>query len=166
MTKIFIAIVVSSMLASGCTTTAFMPIANCKPLSAYNTVILMPFSTDRVVVLEKRVRMIASPDTLSVISDTISEKLKDRLDNSGKFDKVIINGNCVDHAIKIEAKVTALTHHKGRYHIFAEGKISDCKTGVPLYKFELDERDSNLLVIPNQIANEVFNGIQKRMVCT
>lgn len=166
MKKLCLFIAVSGLLVTGCASNStFSPVANCKPLAAYNSVAITPFSTDRVIVTEVRLQTIASTGTLNGISDSVSATLKSRLDKTRKFDKVVTNGSCTDRAVKIAGKLTAFTHRKGRYYLHATGELSDCKTGESLYKFELTESDSDLLMIPKQIADEVFYGIQGRMSC-
>ncbi|MEK7304315.1 MAG: hypothetical protein AAB174_04625 [Pseudomonadota bacterium] len=163
MKKSFLILFISGMFVSGCASEPKIPRTDCRTFSEYSTIVLKPFNAGRAIVENADVGNGTS--TLNGISDSIGEKLKSRLDDYKKFDKIQIAGSCADHTLIIEGNITGLSHRKGKFHVFVNGNVSDCKTGESLYKFELEETDSKLMSIPNQIAGKISKRTMDRLFC-
>jgi len=162
--KTFLILLISGMFASGCASKPKIPRTDCRTFSEYSAIVIKPFNAGRAIV-SNAIDVGDGTSTQYGISDSISEKLKGRLDDNKKFDKVQISGSCTDHTLIIEGNITGLSYHKGKFHVFVNGNVSDCKTGESLYKFELEETDSKLMSIPNQIAREISNRTMDRLFC-
>jgi len=148
-------------LSYGCTNTYLKPTSTCQPLSAFNTLVISPFTGDKAFVEEEQYR--SFPHDIVI---AITEQLKDQMEDSHMFNKVIQSSDCSDRAIKIDGKIYSLIHHRRSFHIGIRGQLINCQTGESLYKFDNDdEQDSEIIKLPGQIAGKLINGIKAKLIC-
>jgi len=132
----------------------------CQPLSAFDTIVISPVDSSKVFIEEDQYRGLA-PN----IAVATTEQLKDQIEDSQMFSRVIQSLDCADGAIKVESKMFSLSHHRG-FHVGIRGQIVNCRTGERLYKFEYDdESDSEAIKIPRQIAEKLTRGIRAKLIC-
>jgi hypothetical protein len=146
----------------GCmsTNTYLQPTSACKPLSAFDTLVISPFNGDAAFVEEDRYRGI--PHDIAVAT---TDELKDLAEDGHLFRKVIQSSDCPKHAVKIDGKIYSLIHHRG-FHAGVRGQIINCQTGETLYKFNNDdEQDSDSYKLPRQIAEKLTDGIKAKLTC-
>jgi hypothetical protein len=122
--------------------------------------VISPFNGDAALVEEGQYRGL--PHDIAVAT---TERLKDQIENSHIFSKVIQSSDCADRAIKIDGKIYSLIHHRRAFHVGVRGHIINCQNGETLYKYDADEQDSKSITLPGQIAEELTNGIKARLIC-
>jgi len=148
------------LLNNGCINTYLRPTTTCKPLSTFDTLVISPFNGDAAFVEEDRYKGI--PHDIAVAT---TEELKDQVENSHMFRKVIQSSECVKHAVKIDGKIYSLIHHRG-FHAGIRGQLINCETGESLYKFNNDdEQDSESYKLPSQIAEKLTEGMRAKLKC-
>jgi hypothetical protein len=158
--NLLICSMVMLFLSIGCTNTYLKPTSTCQPLSAFDTLVISPFNGDAAFVEEGQYRGL--PHDIAVAT---TERLKDQIENSHMFRKVIQSSDCADRAIKIDGKIYSLINHRG-FHAGVRGQIINCQTGESLYKFDNDdESDSESFKLPIQIAEKLTDGIKAKLIC-
>jgi hypothetical protein len=160
--NVLISIIIALFFSIGCVSynTYLKPTSTCQPLSAFNTLVISPFNGDAAFVEEDQYRAI--PHDIAVAT---TDELKELVENSHLFSKVILSSDCPKHAIKIEGKIYRLIHHRG-FHAGVRGQIVNCQTGESLYKFDNDdEQDEDSYKLPGQIAEKLTDGIKAKLTC-
>jgi hypothetical protein len=151
------------LFCAGCasTNTYLKPVSSCQPLSAFDTILLSPISSDSAFVEERKYGHLPPQ-----IASAATDNLKDKLEEGRAFRRVILSSNCATRAIKLEGKIYQLIHNKGKFRIGIRGQIVNCDTGEALYKFHKeDESDSEIRKLPKQIAGHLADGITAKLVC-
>ena len=148
-------------LGIGCTNMYLRPTSTCQPLSAFDTLVIAPFNGDSAFVEEGQYRGL--PHDIAVAT---TDRLKDQIEISHIFSKVIQSSDCADRAIKIDGKIYSLIHNRRSFHVGIRGQIINCQTGESLYKFDNDdESDSESFKLPSQIAEKLTDGIKAKLIC-
>ncbi len=159
--NILICIITTIFLCGGCTDKYLKPTSICKPLSAYDTIVIAPFDGDSSFVEELQYGHLPKE-----IARATTERLKDTIEDNHIFRSVIQSSDCVDHAIKIDGKIYSLTHYRRSFHVGIRGQITDCQNGERLYIFDNDdEQDSEIVKLPGQIAGKLVAGIKAKLIC-
>lgn len=137
------------------------PAAGCQPLSAFDTIVIAPFSGEGALVEEEKYEHLPRE-----VARTTSEQLKVYLEEDHLFKKVIQSSNCADHAIKIDGKIYSLIHSRRTFHLGVRGQVINCQNGETLYRYDNDdEQDSDIIILPRQIAAKLTEGIKGKMKC-
>jgi len=156
-----ICITASLLLCVGCASMDLKPTSSCQPLSAFTTIVISPFNADNALVEEDKYK-----DLPRKIAAASTDRLKDQLEDNHVFGKVLVSTECADHAIKIDGKIYSLIHHKRSYHVDIGGQVINCQTGEVMYKYRnSDEQDSESIILPDQIAGKLMNGIKDKLIC-
>jgi len=157
-------IIVMLFLSSGCNNSLnhsyLKPTTVCKPLSAFDILVISPLTGDSVFVEETQYKGIPKD-----LANATNERLKEYFEENRMFAKTIISTDCADKAIKIDCKLNNLSHRSGRFHTVISGKIINCQTGETLYRFENDEADSQSFRLPDEILKNLSRGIRAKMDC-
>lgn len=162
--NITICIVTVFLLFVGCTNInkTLRPTSVCQPLSAFDTIIIAPINGDSALVEEEQYRHLPRDIALAT-----TNSLKDQIEDAHIFKKVKQSSDCADHAIKIDAKIYSLIHHRRSFHVGIRGQILNCLTGESIYKFDSDdEQDSEIIKLPGQIADKLVDGIKTKLTCS
>jgi hypothetical protein len=146
-------------LLLGCAKYYLTPVSACRPLSAYDTLIIAPFDGDSAFVEEEKYTHLPRS-----IANATPDHLKEKVEDTHLFRNVAISPNCADHAVKLDGKIYSLSHHRG-FYAGIRGKIIDCKTGESLYKYDKEEQDDDSINLPPQIASKLASGIRAKMAC-
>jgi hypothetical protein len=120
--------------------------------------VITPVKVDKTYVEEEKYRGLPP-----AIAASTAFQLKELVEESKMFSKVILSSECVDRAIIIDVMIYSLIHKKGNFNVKAIGKISNCKTGIILDKFENNNRDSESVRLPRKIAEEIADGINSTL---
>jgi len=148
-------------LSIGCHNTFYLrPTSTCQPLSAFDTLVISPFNGDAAFVEEEQYRLL--PHQIAVAT---TEQLKDQIEDSHMFSKVIQSSDCVDRAIRIDGKIYILSHKRRSFNVFSRGQIINCQTGESLYKFDKENNNSESSKLPHEIAEDLTGGIKERLTC-
>lgn len=158
--SILICIFTLLVFGNGCAGRYLSPISTCKPLSAFNTIVIAPFEGDSAFVEESKYKQLPHD-----IARAVTERLKEQLEFNYIFPKVIQSSVCVDQAIKIEGKIYRVDHQKRTFHAGVRGRIINCQNNIPLYLFDHDEEEFESSKLPGQIADKLYEGIKERLTC-
>ncbi|MFA4918672.1 MAG: hypothetical protein WC581_05400 [Thermodesulfovibrionales bacterium] len=159
--NLVICIMVVLFLSIGCRNTYYLkPTSTCQPLSAFDTLVISPFNGDAAFVEEEQYRLL--PHQIAVAT---TEQLKDQIEDSHMFSKVIQSSDCVDRAIRIDGKIYSLSHKRRSFNVFSRGQIINCQTGESLLKFNIENNNSESSKLPYEIAEELTNAIKARLIC-
>lgn len=136
------------------------PSPECRPLSAFDAIIISPVASDETIVEENKYNQL--PPKIAALSTTF---LKENIEDSNIFKHVSTSSECTSGAIKIDSKIATLIHHNGEFHATIRGSIVECKTGNTLYRFKevWSEKDSAL--VAEKYANDISRSIKKNLVC-
>jgi hypothetical protein len=143
---------VKPRLNIGCIDKDLKPIPKCQPLSAFNTLMIAPFNGDAALVEEEKYKGLPHD-----FAAETTKLLKEKIEESHLFNKVIQSPDCAENAIKIDGMIYSLDHSKGTFYVGNCGQIINCQNGEVLYKFDNwdDILDSNSSRLPRQIADEL-----------
>ncbi|HEX9021057.1 MAG TPA: hypothetical protein VF903_07335 [Nitrospirota bacterium] len=137
------------------------PTAGCQPLSAFDTIIIAPFNGDAALVEEEKYEHLPRE-----VARAASEQLKINIEEDHLFKKVLQSSNCADHAVKIDGSIYSLIHSRRTFHLGVRGQVVNCQTGESLYRFDNDdEQDSDIVILPRQIAEKISEGIRAKLKC-
>jgi hypothetical protein len=161
-TNISICIIAILFLCGGCASSAkyLQPTSVCKPLSAFDTIVIAPFDSESTFVEESQYKHL--PNAVALAS---TDKLKDQIQDNRIFSKVIKSSDCVDRAIKIDVKFNNLIHRKREFNLEYSGQIINCQNGERLYTFNSREWADESMRLPGLIVRALVNGIKAKLTC-
>jgi len=145
---------------AGCADRILRPTSICQPLSDFDTIVIAPVNIDSVLVEEVIYKHL--PKDIAV---HINDKLKDELENSHSFNKIILSSDCSGKAIKVESKIDSLLNYRRDFHVMINEKILNCESGEYLYKFNLDESKEYIVDLSDKIARKIAAGINAKLIC-
>ncbi len=159
--NLVICIMVVLFLSIGCRNTYYLqPTSTCQPLSAFDTLVISPFNGDAAFVEEDQYKSFPHK-----IATATTEQLKDQIEDSHMFSKVIQSSDCIDRAIRIDGKIYSLIHNRRSFNVIVRGQIINCQTGNSLLKFNIENNNSQSSKLPHEIAEELTNAIKARLIC-
>lgn len=130
----------------------------CAPPAVFSTLVILPFDGSSTYVEEAKYERLPR----GIATETTTQ-LMEQLEDSKMFNKIIKSAKCSGKAVKIEGKITRLTHSKGKFTVQARGKFTNCQTNEIIAKYENSNRDSNSENLSSKIAEEVAEDFKKTM---
>ena len=130
---------------------------SCVSPSNIDNLVISPFNGNEAWVEEVQYKEL--PQRISVEA---TEQLKEYIEGTKIFGKVIQSTDCVDRSLKVDGKLSSLTHHRG-FNITFRGKIFNCQTGETLFRFDHNLSDSGAIDLPHKIMEKVAYDIENIM---
>jgi len=154
----------SVFMIIGCAAkTSLVAVSDCKPLSQFSNVNLTTFDTGLTIV--SNVMMGDAAATMKGYARELNNQIRIQLEETKRFGKVTQDSECLEPSMKIEGAVVAFEKDQTKIHVMVRGSILKCATSEALYRFALDDLDSELHRTAEIIAYNLVADVIHQMSC-